>query len=64
MRIGDGFGQIGEEPGHLRGRFQVALGIAREKVAGGGQRAVMADAGEHVEDFALRRLGVAHAIGC
>ena len=41
----------------------MALGIAREQAAGGGERAVMADAGEDVEHFALRRLRVADAIG-
>ena len=33
-RVGDGFGQIGEEPRHLRGRFDVALGIALQQAAG------------------------------
>ena len=35
------------------GRFQMALGIARKQAAGGGERAVMADAGEDVQNFAL-----------
>ena len=63
LGVGDGFGEIGEEPGHFGGRFQMALGIAREKFARGGEGAVVADAGEHIEDFALRGLRVANAIG-
>ena len=41
----------------------MALGIAGEKSSGGRERAVMADAGEDIEHFALRRLRVANAIG-
>ncbi len=41
----------------------MALGIAGEKASGSGEGAVMADAGEDVEDFALRRLRVANAVG-
>ena len=39
---------VGEEPGHLGGRLQVALRIGLQAVAGLDQGAALADAGEHV----------------
>ena len=63
LRIGDGFGKIGKQRGHFRGRFEMALGIAAEQAAGVGQHAVMADAGEHVEHLALLGLRVRDAVG-
>ena len=44
--------------------FQTGLRIARQQAAGSFQRAVIAKAGEDVEDFALRRCRVTHAVGC
>ncbi len=39
---------LGKEPRHLRGRLQVPLGVGLQTEAGVGDRAVLADAGEHV----------------
>ena len=63
LRIGNRFGKIGKQLLHLRGRFQMALGIAREQASGGGESAVMANAGENVQHFPFVRQRVAHAIG-
>ena len=51
--VGDGFGKIGKERGHFRVRFEMALGIAAEQAAGVGKHAVMADAGEDIQQLAL-----------
>ena len=45
------------------GGFHVALGVALQQAAGGGQRHLVADAGEDVEQFALRGDGVGRAVG-
>src|SRR5579862_843805 len=45
-------------------RFQVAFAVARQQPAGGIERAVIADAGEDVEDLALLRASVLRALGC
>ena len=63
LRVGDGFGQIGEKLLHFRGRFQVAFGVARQQAPGGGQRAVMTNARKYIQQFALLRQSVANAIG-
>src|SRR5215469_3766112 len=63
LSVGDSFGKIREQPLHLRGRFQVALRITGEKAASGFEPAMMANAGENVEQFALVRQCVTHAIG-
>ena len=44
------------------GRFQVALGVAGEQASGGRERAVMADRGEGVAEFAGFGDGVVHAV--
>ena len=51
-RVGDGFGQVGEELLHFLRRFQKAFGVAGEQASGGGESAVMADRGEGVAEFA------------
>ena len=61
--VGDGLGQIGEEARHFGGRFDVALGVALQQPAGFGEGDVVADAGEDVEQFALRGRGVGDAVG-
>jgi hypothetical protein len=48
-------GQVGEDARHLGGRFHVALAVARsERASRGRERDVVADAGEDVEQLALR----------
>ncbi len=61
--VGDGFGQIGEELLHLLRRFQVALGVAGEQASGGGERAVIADRGEGIAEFAGFGDGIVDAVG-
>ena len=41
----------------------MALGITSQQASGGGQRAMVADAGEYVQHFALFGSGVRDAIG-
>ena len=54
---GDGIGKAGEQPRHLRRRFEMPLGIDGKPQARFGKRAFLADAGEHVgERPALRRV--------
>ena len=61
--VGDGFGEVGEKLGHLGGGLQAALGVARQQAPGGGQGAVVVEAGEDVENFAAIRGGVGDAVG-
>ena len=62
-RVGDGFGQVGEELLHFLRGFQVAFGVAGEQASGGGERAVMANRGEGITQFAGLGGGVADAVG-
>ena len=61
--VGEGLGQVGKEALHFGGGFDVALGVALEQPSGFGQGDVVADAGEDVEQLALRRGGVGGAVG-
>ncbi len=61
--VGDGFGEVGEELRHFGGGFEMALGVAREQAAGFGERGLVFEAGEDVEDFAARFGGVGDAVG-
>ena len=45
------------------GGLEMALGVALQQAAGVGERDVIADAGEDVEQFALRGRGVGDAVG-
>ena len=47
-RLGDGLGIIAEEARHFGRRLQVTLGVGGKPAAGGGQRRLLADAGQHV----------------
>ncbi len=50
----DGVGMCGEQSGHLLGRFEVALAVGKEALAGVGDGALLANAGEDVlEEAAL-----------
>ena len=62
-RIGNGFGKIREQPRHLGGRLDVALTVALQQPAGGGQRDFVADTGEDVQQFALRGDSVGGIVG-
>ena len=61
--VGDGFGQVGEEPRHFLRAFQIPIGVDGEQAAGFVNGGLVADAGEHVERFAGFGRGVAHAVG-
>jgi hypothetical protein len=56
-------GQVGEQARHFGGRFDVALGIAFQQAAGFGERHVVADAGEDVEQLALGGRGIGGTVG-
>ena len=58
-----GVGQVGEEPCHLDGRLEIALGIEREPTPGLPERHVLANRGEHVEERPLFGRGEPHAAG-
>ena len=51
-RVLDCFRQIGEEHGHLRGGFQIALVVDAEKPSGGIEGGVIPCAGEEIEHAA------------
>ena len=60
---GERRGQIAKQPRHLFGRLQIPLGIARELLPCLRERGLVVDAGEHVEQRPLGRIGEAHAVG-
>ena len=51
--MGDGFGKVGKKPLHFGRRFEMTFGIARQQASGGIQIAMLANAGEDVQHFAL-----------
>ena len=53
-----------EKPRHLLRRFQMALGIGGEAIAGFLDRAAFADAGQHVLQRTPLRYVVEHIVGC
>src|SRR5262249_62059770 len=61
--VGDRLRNIGEEARHLRGRLHVAFAVARQQTACLGERGVIANAGEDVEQLALRGRGAGGMIG-
>ena len=63
VRVGDGLGEIREKPRHFGVRLDVALAVAFQQTASGGQRDFVADAGEDVQQFALRRDGIGGIVG-
>ena len=46
--IRDGLGEIGEEARHLQAGLEAALVVQRQETAGGVERGLLADAGQHV----------------
>ena len=63
LRIGNGFRKVRKKALHFSGRFQMAFGIAREQPSGSIQIAMVADAGEDIQNFPLMRKCVAHRVG-
>ncbi len=63
VRVGDRLGEIREKPRHFGVRLDVALAVAFQQTARGGQRDFVADAGEDVQQFALRRDGIGGIVG-
>ena len=61
--IGDGFWKIRKKRAHLQRRFQVAFAVAGKKAAGIREHAMMAQACEDIQNFALRGQRVTNAIG-
>ena len=55
-----GRGIVGKEPGHLRGRTQVVLGIGAKQAAGRGQPHLVPEAGEHVLEIPAGTVVVEH----
>ena len=58
-----GLGEVGQEPVHLGGAFEVALGVAQKAPARRVEGHARLDAGEHVEQVRLRGPGHAHVVG-
>ncbi len=56
-------GISGEQPRHLVGRLHVPLGIGEEPEAGFVERAMFADAGQHVVQAPARRHVIMHIVG-
>ena len=52
-RVGDGFGNVAEERGHLARRAQMARGVRRQQAACVVERGVMANGSEDIEQFAV-----------
>ena len=63
QRAREGFGIAAEQPRHLLGRLQVAIGMALAAEAGVVDGAAMADAGDHVLQDAPRRHMEQHVVG-
>ena len=61
-RARDRFGEAGEQPRHLRRRLEMPLGIDRQPEAGFGDRAFLADAGEHVGKRPAFRHVIEHVV--
>ena len=61
-RGGDGAGQIAKQRGHLGRRFQMALAVDPQRAAGFLERGLEPDAGQHVEQPAIRA-AVAYVVG-
>ena len=64
QRVRDGLGQIGKQPQHLLRRFDIALAVVRQQTSGSIERAMVADAGEDIQNLALFRLGILRALRC
>ncbi len=62
LRLGNGVGMAGKEPGHFPWTFEMPLGIGGEAETGFFQRHMLADAGDHIEHQASIRLVIAHII--
>ena len=63
LGVAEKVGSIREEGLHRPGRLQVPLGVLAQEAPGGGQRLLLADAGEGVEQGPALRVGVANAVG-
>ena len=64
QRVRDGLRQIGKQLQHLLRRLDVALAVARQQTSGSIERAMVANAGEDIQNLALLRLGVLRALRC
>ena len=62
LGLGDRLGMLAEEPRHLAGRLDVALGVLFEPAAGGRDGQVLADAGDDVLQRAAAGLVVEHVV--
>ena len=62
-RVGDSFGNVAEESGHLAARTQKPLRIGGQQPAGFVERGVVADGSEHIEQFAIGFRCIANAVG-
>ena len=62
LGVAEEIGPVGEERGHRLRRLEVALGVLGQEAPRGGERPLLADAGQHVEERPALRRGVAHAV--
>ncbi len=62
QRVRDGVRQIGKQALHLLRCLDVALAVARQQTAGSIERAMVANAGEDIQNLALLRLGILRAL--
>ena len=63
VRVGNGFGNIAKERGHLACGSQGARGVCREQAARQIERSVKADRRQHVQQFAILIRCSTHAVG-
>src|SRR5580704_6141354 len=61
--VEDGFRQVGKQRSHLRRRFDVPFAVGGEQAAGVGKSAMVANAGEDIQKFAVLWSDVANAVG-
>ena len=62
-RVGERVRAVAEQRRHLARRLEMALGVGQQAAPGGVQGGLLAQAGEHVEQRAPARQGVAHVVG-
>src|SRR6266566_1766385 len=62
-RVRNRLRQIGKQPSHLRRRAKVTLIVSLQKPSRRFELAVVANAGKHIEDFAVLEMSVTHSVG-
>src|SRR5208283_5233192 len=62
--VRDGLRQIGKQLQHLLRRLDVALAVLSQQTSGSIERAMVADAGEDIQNLARFRFGILCALCC